>query len=59
MTPRKKKGVASFVSGALFLIVGGFMLWATETPEWVGQGLQIIGIVMEFLGFSLVYPDVD
>ena len=59
MTPRKKKGVASFVSGALFLIVGGFMLWATETPEWIGQALQIVGIVAEFLGFSLVYPDVD
>lgn len=59
MASRKQKGVAAFVSGALFLIVGGFLLWATETPEWVGQAVQIIGIVAEFMGFSLVYPDVD
>lgn len=59
MTPRKKKGVAAFVSGALFVIVGGFMMWATETPDWVGQAISIVGIVAEFLGFGLVYPDVD
>ena len=57
MTARKKKGVASLISGGLFLGVGIVLLATTATPDWVGLGMNIIGAVANILGFILVYPD--
>lgn len=59
MTNRKRKGIASFVSGAIAIVLGGFFVWVDVTPDWVSQALVLVGLVADFLGFKLVYPDHD
>lgn len=59
MSNRKVKGIAAFVSGIISIVLGGFFMWADVTPDWVPQALLLIGIVADFFGFKLVYPDKD
>lgn len=57
MTPRKKKGLGSIISGAIFIVVGIIIYTTTATPAWVPTALQLIGTVGGILGFVFVFPD--
>ena len=57
MEPRKKKGIASLISGVLFVGVGIVLLSATATPEWVPLAMQVVGAVASIFGFVIVFPD--
>lgn len=56
MSERKKKGLAYFISGAVFVAVG-VILWVTNTtPAWVNTVLSGIGLIGNLVGFILVLP---
>lgn len=57
MSPRKKKGIGFFISGAVFLVVGFVFVSMDTTPEWVSSGISLVGLIAEFFGFSTVFPD--
>jgi len=59
MTARKKKGVSCFVSGILFLLIGGVFFATEATPDWVPTMIQVVGAVGGIFGFSFVFPDTD
>jgi len=59
MTPRKKKGIGTMISGAIFIAVGAIVYATTATPEWVPTVLSVIGLVGNALGFIFVFPDHD
>ena len=59
MENRKKKGIASIVSGVVFIVFGAILIATTETPDWVPVGLQLLGAVGSILGFVFVFPDTD
>lgn len=59
MANRKKKGIAAFISGALFIVVGFAFYTQSVTPEWVSTGIALVGLVAETLGFKIVYPDTE
>lgn len=58
MSPRKKKGIGFFISGIVFVVVGGVFVFAEATPEWVSAGMGLVGLIAEFFGFKTVFPDV-
>lgn len=59
MTPRKKRGVGFFISGAAF-IVGGFISFAfSEDPTWFATGISLVGLIASFFGFTTVFPDTE
>lgn len=57
MTDRKKKGIGFLISAVAFGIAGSFLVFATQTPVWVAQALDIVAIVAAALGFVIVFPD--
>jgi len=57
MTPRKRKGIASAITGALFLVTGGVLFFAEASPDWLPLMIQAIGMVAGLFGFKVVYPD--
>lgn len=59
MTDRKKKGIGFFVSGIVFTLVGGFMVFTGAAPEWIGGLIAFLGVASEFFGFKTVFPDVE
>ena len=54
---RQSKGIASIISGALFVIVGIVLIAFTDTPVWVPLAVQAVGAVGSILGLVLVIPD--
>jgi hypothetical protein len=59
MTARKKKGLATIISGVIFVAVGAIIYSTTQTPVVVGTILTIIGGIANVLGFAIVFPDTD
>lgn len=59
MANRKQKGIAAFISGAISIVIGVFFIRGDVTPDWVSQALIVVGLLADFFGFSLVYPDHD
>ena len=59
MLPRKKKGIASIISGTLAIGVGIAMVILTAMPTWIPLVVQIVGAAASILGFVIVYPDTD
>ena len=59
MTPRKKRGLGTMISGGVFIVIGIIIVTTTATPDWVPTVLTIIGLVGNALGFTLVFPDHD
>ena len=57
MTPRKKKGLASIIGGAVF-IVSGVILFQTEvTPDWFTTAVTLVGLVANFFGLGVTLPE--
>jgi hypothetical protein len=59
MTPRKKKGIGFFITGAVFAVAGGAMFWTEVTPEWIATAMQVVGALAAVFGFTVVFPDYD
>lgn len=59
MTARKKKGIGFLISGAVFVVAGGVFLGMPVTPDWLGPVMGLVGLVANFLGFVVVFPDVE
>lgn len=57
MSPRKKKGIGFFISGAVFLVAGFVFVSMDATPEWVASSVSLVGLIAEFFGFKTVFPD--
>jgi hypothetical protein len=57
MTTRKKKGVGLLISGAVFVVAGGVFIGMPTTPDWLGPAMSLVGLVANFLGFVVVFPD--
>jgi hypothetical protein len=57
MLTRKKKGIGLLIGG-VGAIGGGLALLLTQsTPEWISLALQVMGVVANVFGFTVVYPD--
>lgn len=59
MTKRKKKGIGFGISGLAFVAAGVIMFVTESTPAWFPTILSIVGTVVEMLGFTTVFPDVE
>ena len=59
MTDRKKKGIGFMVSGAVFAVAGVVFYSMPITPEWLAPAFGLIALVGNFLGFVIVFPDVE
>jgi hypothetical protein len=57
LTSRQKKGIGLIVSGIASVVVGGVLVAATQTPDWVIVGLDIVGAVCNIFGLIFVKPD--
>lgn len=59
MTARKKRGITLLITGVGTTIVGGFLTFATATPDWLGLALTIAAQVASVFGFTVVFPDTE
>ena len=59
MTPRKKKGVGFFISGAAFIAGGFISVFMVEDPSWYQGAIGFIGLIAAYFGFNVVFPDND
>lgn len=59
MTARKKRGVGFLVGGLVTIVFGVLFLSGETTPGWAMQGVVLLGAVLEALGFTAVFPDVE
>jgi hypothetical protein len=59
LTPRKKKGIGFFISGAVFVTAGLLSMFATEDPTWFSGAIGFIGLIASYFGFQVVFPDND
>lgn len=57
LTPRKKKGLASIIGGAVFIVTGVVLFQTEVTPEWLNTATALIGIVANFFGLGLTLPE--
>jgi hypothetical protein len=57
LTPRKKKGIGFFISGAAFIVGGALAFAASEDPSWWPTAISLVGMVASFFGFTTVFPD--
>lgn len=55
MTGKKKWGIGTAVTGAVFILVGLFA-FAGKDMVVLAQVVGIVGLVLEALGFRFVYP---
>lgn len=59
MTPRKKRGLGFLISGAAFIILGVILTAGKQIPIAWPMIVELIGMVLEALGFRVVFPDID
>jgi len=55
MTVKKKWGLGTAITGAVFIVVGLFAFTGTDVGM-VGQVIGIVGLVMGAIGLRFVYP---
>jgi len=55
MSLKKKWGLGTAITGAVFILVGLFAFTGTEVGM-VGQIIGLVGLVLEALGLRFVYP---
>lgn len=58
LSTRKKKGIGFFISGVAFIAAGGVFYFLEGTPEIVPTLFSLAGLIGNFLGFKLVFPDI-
>jgi hypothetical protein len=59
MTDRQKKGLGTIVSGIVCVVVGIVLMAATQTPDWVVVGVNVVGVVASALGLVFYKPDTE
>ena len=59
MTARKKKGIGFLISGAVFIVAGGVFVGVPTTPDWLVPVMGLVGLIANFLGFVVVFPDIE
>lgn len=55
MSKKKKWGIGTAITGAVFIIVGLFAFTGADTGT-LGQVIGVVGLVLEALGFRFVFP---
>lgn len=57
MSDRKKKGLASIISGAVFLAAGIVLFQTSVTPDWFNTTLSLVGLIANFFGLGVTMPE--
>jgi len=56
LSTRKKTAIGFWITGAIFIVVGGIIWNTSVNPNWLTIALPIVALVAEAVGVAITLP---